>query len=44
MEELKVLIEIDGELEQSERFGLEDAISDALRKLGYEVVSVKVAF
>ena len=44
MEELKVSIEIEGEVEQDDRFGIQDAITDALNKLGYEVTKVKVYF
>jgi len=44
MEEIKVTIEIEGEVEQGDRFGIEDAIMDALKALGIEVISVRVRF
>lgn len=44
MEEIKVLIEIEGEVKQDDRFGIEDAITDALNALGFKVVSVRVRF
>ena len=44
MEEIKVIIELDGEVEQDDRFGIEDAIYDALAEQGFKVKSVKVKF
>lgn len=44
MEEIQVIIEIEGELEQGDRFGIEDIVADALREMGVKVIKVKVIF
>ena len=44
MEEIKVIIEIEGEVEQADKFGIEDAIMDALKNMGIEVTRVKVVW
>ncbi len=42
MEEIKVLIEVEGKAEQDDRFEIQDAITDALEKLGFRIISVRV--
>ena len=42
MEEFKVITKIEKEIEQDDRFGIEDAITDALKSIGIEPTSVKV--
>ena len=44
MEEIKVLIELEEEVKQDDRCFIEDAINDAITKLGWTVVSVRVRF
>ena len=43
MAEITVEIEVDGELEEDDHYGIEDAIADALRALGFNVRSIKVS-
>ena len=43
MAEITVEIEIDGELKEGDEYGIQDAIADALRALGYNVRSVKAS-
>ena len=44
MKEIKIIVEIEGEVEQGDRFGIEDAITDALIAMGIKVLRVKVIF
>lgn len=44
MEEIKVIIEVETEIVQSDKFAIEDAITDALKEIGIEVISVKVVW
>ena len=42
MEEFKIIVETWEEVEGGDRFEIEDAVTDALEKLGYKVERVKV--
>lgn len=44
MTEIKISVELEEELETSDRFGIEDAVADALRQLGYTVEQVRLYF
>jgi len=43
MAEITVEIEVDGELNKGDEYGIEDAIRDALNALGFNVRSVKAS-
>ncbi len=43
MAELTVKIEVGDELKEGDEYGIEDAIADALRNLGYNVRSIKAS-
>ncbi|KKN64731.1 hypothetical protein LCGC14_0488630 [marine sediment metagenome] len=44
METIQVTIEINGEVEQNDKSGIEDAIYDALKQLDYDVERVQLRF
>ena len=44
METLTAYIEVEEELDQADKWGIEDAITDALEKLGISVKEVRVRF
>ena len=44
MEQIKIAVEIEEEVQQDDRFGIEDKIADALKELGFTVISVRVYF
>ncbi len=41
-EEFKVVIEVEEEIEVSDKFSIEDKIRDALTEMGYTIIAVKV--
>ena len=43
MAEITVEIEIEGELKEGDEYSIQDAVSDALRALGYNVISVRAS-
>ena len=42
MGEIRIVVETETELKQADRFAIEDAIAEALRKIGIEPTSVRV--
>ena len=40
----KINVEVEEEVEVRDQFGIEDAVSDALRELGYTIIEVSVSF
>lgn len=44
MDEFKIIVETGEEVEGIDRFAIEDAVTDALEKLGYDIESVKVVW
>ena len=44
MEEIKIAVEVDGEVEQADRLAIEDAVYDALVALQIKVNKVRVYF
>lgn len=43
-EEFQVSVEVEEEVETRDRYGIEDAVTDAIEKLGLTVIKVKVYF
>jgi len=43
MAQITIVIEVAGELKEGDNYGIEDAIADALRALGYNVQNIKTS-